>query len=344
MPRAMTLKSVRSGQPTMKDVASASGVGVGTVSRVFAGSGGVSKATRARVEDAARELGFRPSALGRNLKNRKRTDIGLVVADIANSFYAEFAKGVLNAASARGHHVILFASGEDEQSEREYIDFLVEQRVHGIIAFPTGKNRKNWMSARSLDINVVFADRTIDGLDVPSVVVDNLAGMRRLTAYLLALGHRRIGYLGGPRDLTSGRRREEGYRLAHVEAGVEVHNDLVVRTRFTRDTARTSALSLIDPRKQVTAIIAANNILGEAVLGAVRERGIRVRHGISVAMFDDVPWATLVEPPMTVVAQPPATLGEIATRLVLAPTSEDSHVTVQTELMIRGSTGPLQHH
>lgn len=332
----------RSSRPaTMKDVAAAAGVGLGTVSRVFSNKGKVADATRKRVQSVALELNYRPSALGRGLKRMTTNNIGLIVTDISNNFYGEFAQGVLANAKSMGRHVILCASEEDPETEREYIDLLVEQRVDGIIAFPTGENVDAWRSAIDLGIHVVFADRVIEAIDVPSVLVDNLAGTRALTEYLLALGHRRIGYLGGPSNLTSGRLREEGFRRAHADVGVDIDERLVVRTRFTRDTAYASALRLLDAAEAPTALVASNNVLGEAALNAVRDRGMRVPDDISVVMFDDVPWANLVEPPITVIAQPAWQMGQAATRMVLSPDFENTRsLTLATELTLRKSARP----
>jgi LacI family transcriptional regulator len=149
---------------------------MGTVSRVFSNEGSVSATTRAKVEDAAARLHYRPSALARGLKRQSTNNVGLIVTDISNNFYGEFAQGVLASAKELGRHVILCASGEDPATEREYIDLLVEQRVDGIIAFPTGSNLDAWDTARRIGINVLFADRAVAGLDVPSILVDNLSG------------------------------------------------------------------------------------------------------------------------------------------------------------------------
>ena len=221
----MTDTTPRRKQPntTMRQVAEAAGVGMGTVSRVFSNGGSVSAATRAKVEAAAASLHYRPSALARGLKRQATDNLGLIVTDISNNFYGEFAQGVLASAKELGRHVILCASGEDPATEREYIDLLVEQRVDGIIAFPTGSNLDAWETARRIGINVLFADRSLSDVDVPSIVVDNLGGARRLTEYLIALGHERIGYLGGPSELTTGSEREAGYRLAHQQAKIPVH-------------------------------------------------------------------------------------------------------------------------
>ncbi|PZE23255.1 MULTISPECIES: LacI family DNA-binding transcriptional regulator [unclassified Curtobacterium] len=325
------------GQVTMREVAEAAGVGMGTVSRVFSNVGAVAPATRQRVEAAAKDLHYRPSALGRDLKRRTTNNIGLIVTDISNNFYGEFAQGVLASAKELGRHVILCASGEDPATEREYIDLLVEQRVDGIIAFPTGSNLDAWETARAIGINVLFADRTMADLDVPSILADNLGGARRLTEYLLALGHERIGYLGGPSQLTTGSQREAGYRLAHEQAGVPVIDELVVRTRFTRDTAYASAIRLLDSAVPPTALLASNNILGEAVLAAVRDRGLRVPEDLSLVMFDDVPWARLVDPAITVAAQPAWGMGQSAARMVLTLDDDTRSQVVPVDVVIRRS-------
>ncbi len=330
------------GRPaTMKDVAAAAGVGLGTVSRALGSAGRVSEETRRHVLSVAERLNYHPSAVGRGLKRQVSDNIGLIVTDISNNFYGEFSQGVLASAQGLGRHVILGASSEDPATELDYIKLLVEQRVDGIIAFPTGENVAAWRSAIALGIRIVFADRILEGLDASSVVVDNVAGARSLTEYLLTLGHRRIGYLGGPSSVSSGSLRERGYRAAHAELGLPVDETLVLRTRFTRDTAYASAQRLLDVAEAPTALVAANNVLGEAALTAIHDRGLRVPDDISLVMFDDVPWAKLVAPPITVVAQPAFEMGQLATRMVLDGT-EPSTLTLPTKLTIRGSARPLR--
>jgi LacI family transcriptional regulator len=308
---------------------------------VLNGQGYVSDAARQRVETAAEQLGYRPSALGRGLKSQRTHNLGLIVADISNNFYGEFAEGVLAEAQTMGMHVIVCASGENEDSEREYIDVLIEQRVEGIVAFPTGTNTDRWRIAEKQGIPVVFADRTVPGLDFPAVVVDNAAGTRRLTEYLLALGHRRIGFLGGPASLSTAAEREAGFYQAHAEYQLPVRPELVVRGRFTRDTAYASALRLLDQRVRPSALVAANNVLGEAALGAIRDHGLTVPDDVSMVMFDDVPWASLIRPAITVIAQPAHAMGRAAARLATAgPSDRPSTQTVLTEMIIRDSARP----
>ncbi len=326
----------------MKDVARAAGVGLGTVSRVFSKQGSVSEATRQRVEEAAERLNYFPSAIGRGLKQQRTNNIGLIVADISNHFYGEFTETVLRLAKERGQHVIVCASEEDPATERDYIELLVQQRVEGVIAFPTGGNHETWNRARGHDIDVVFVDRTVQGVPAPSVTVDNVAGARALTEYLLALGHQVIGYLGGPLGLTSGREREEGYRAALQAAGTPIAEELVVRGRFTRETAYASALRLLSLPTRPTAILASNNVLGEAAVAAVQSQSLQVPEDISVVMIDDVPWAKLIRPGMTVLAQPIEQMAYAAVRLIDDAGSSRPRASqrLRTDLIIRGSACP----
>jgi len=325
---------------TMKDVAEAAGVGLGTVYRALSGNGQVSAATRERVMAAAAHLDYRPSALGRGLKLQRTNNIGLIVADISNNFYGEFAEGVLASAKTLGKHVIVCSSGEDPQTEREYAEVLLQQRVDGIVAFPTGQNAELWEGAQRLGVHLVFADRIFAGLDVPTLIVDNVAGSQSAVEYLLALGHRHVGYLGGPQSLTSGREREVGYRQAHAEAGVPVLEQLIVRSRFTRDTAHASATRLLQSEPRPTALFASNNVLAEAALIAIRDAGLRMPEDVSVVMFDDVPWAKLMTPAITVVSQPARQMGNEAAQMIANPGRTHGIRVIPTEFVIRQSCRP----
>lgn len=337
-----TAAAAGSGRPlTIKDVAAAAGVGLGTVSRALSGNGQVSEATRQRVLLAAEQLGYRPSALGRGLKRQRTDNLGLIVADIGNPFYGQLADGVLSAAKALSRHVIVCATSEDPATEAEYVDLLIQQRVDGIIAVPTGTATDCWADAQRLGINLVFLDRTVDGLDVPCVLVDNAGGAKVATEYLLALGHRRIAYLGGPLATTTGRQREAGFRAAHETAGIEVDEEMVVRSRYTWDTAHASALALLEAAPDATALFVANNVLGEAALAALRTRGLRAPDDLSVIMFDDVPWAELTTPAITVVSQPTRQMGQQAARMAVLPPPEEGRVVVMdASLVVRASCKP----
>ncbi|MGW4798265.1 LacI family DNA-binding transcriptional regulator [Nonomuraea sp. NPDC004297] len=349
---------------TIKDVAEAAGVGVATVSRVLSG-GSASPRTRERVLAVAAQLDYRPSALGRNLRQRRTGGMGLLVPDLTDTFHAQLAEGVLACARSAGEPVLIGSTAGDPEQEAELIGMLLEQSVDRLIAVPTG-DEDTWVPAIRAGMTVVFADRlparpspedddpaavavhdlrVLDGLsparpapvralDVPSVVADDRAGIRTAVRYLRGLGHKRIAFLGGPGH----DRRAAAFGEA---VGPPVDEDLVVFGTGSRDSAYAAASGLFQSRPDLSAVVAAGNVLGEAAVLAARELDLRVPRDVSLVMYDDVPWAELCAPPLTVIAQPGRDMGYRAAELVLrSGPRRPRSVVLPTELIIRGSCGP----
>ncbi|GAA3155742.1 LacI family DNA-binding transcriptional regulator [Planomonospora alba] len=318
---------------TIKDVAEAAGVGVATVSRVLSG-GSASPETRERVLTVAAQLDYRPSALGRNLRQQRAGGIGLLLPDVTDSFYGRLADGVLSCARAAGEPVILGTTGDDAEREADQIGILLEQGVERVVAVPSG-DAEVWAPARRTGLTAVFAHRSAPGHgDVPAVLADDRGGVRTAVDYLTGLGHRRIAYLGGPGQ----EQRVAAFRQA---LGALVDEELVVFARGSRDSAYAAAAGLFQRRPDLTAVLAGGNLLGEAAVLAARELDLRVPKDLSLIMFDDVPWAELCAPPLTVVAQPAEDIGYRAAELVLrAGGRRPRGVLLPTELIVRGSCGP----
>ncbi|HEY9521868.1 MAG TPA: LacI family DNA-binding transcriptional regulator [Thermopolyspora sp.] len=321
---------------TIKDVAEAAGVGIATVSRVLSGSGSASPDTRERVLAAAARLDYRPSALGRNLRQRHTGGIGLLVPDITDMFYGRLAEGVLACARAAGEPVILGTTGDDPEREAELVGSLIEQSVDRVIAVPSG-DRETWTPALRAGLSVVFADRRAPGReDVPAVVTDDRTGLRTGIEYLAGLGHRRIGFLAWHGQA----QRVEAFRATLGSLGVRVDEELVVFARATRDSAYAVAAGLFQRRPDLTALVTGGNMLGEAAMLAARELDLRLPRDISLIMFNDVPWAELCSPPLTVIAQPARDMGYRAAELVLREGRRTRGATLPTELIVRASCAP----
>ncbi|WP_101784650.1 LacI family DNA-binding transcriptional regulator [Nonomuraea indica] len=345
---------------TIKDVAEAAGVGVATVSRVLSG-GSASPETRERVLAVAAQLDYRPSALGRNLRQRRTGGIGLLVPDLTDTFFGQVAEGVLACARSAGEPVVVGSTGDDPEQEAELVGMLLEQSVDRLVAVPSG-GAETWLPVTRAGMTVVFADRLpggpaddglpgstadlmlLDGIparpparavaDVPAVLADDRSGIRTAVRYLHGLGHRRIAFLGGPGH----DRRVAAFREA---VGAAVDEELVVFATGTRDSAYAAASGLFQSRPDLTAVLAAGNMLGEAAVLAARELDLRVPRDVSLVMYDDVPWAELCSPPLTVIAQPGRDIGYRAAELVLRGTGRRPRgVTLPTELIVRGSCGP----
>lgn len=330
---------------TIRDVAALAGVSVAAVSRALNGSGYVSEEIKQRVLQAAHQLRYRPHASARGLKLQSTHTLGLIIADITNPFYAQLADAVLTSARRLGYHVILAATDEQPAMEEEYLNVLLEKRVDGILAVATGDNSSLWRDAHDLGIQVVLVDREIASLPEADVVlIDNKQGALEAVTYLLGLGHKRIGIINGPTSTTTGAGRLEGYYLAHQQAGLTVDEHLVQIVSFKRESGVQAVQQLLALPEPPTAIFASNNVLGETTVFVLRERGLRIGADISLLMFDDVPWASLISPPLTVVAQPIYQLGTTAVELLIrrlqerdSPSAERRETVLTPTLIVRES-------
>lgn len=297
---------------TIKDVATTAGVSPATVSRVINRRGYSSKSSQYRVKQAVKELNYQPNDLARKLKLQRTDIIGLLITDIVNPFYSYLADGILDYIRQMSYHVIVCATDEDETREREYLDVLMQQRAAGIIAIPTGKNLESWEQAINMGMKIVFVDREVPGLTgVDIILVDNVLGAYEAVHYLISLGHTRIGLINGPLSTTTGAGRLTGYLKALAEAGINPDPSLQENVGFMSKEGTEAAHRLLTLPNPPTAIFAANNILAEATIFCLREYNLHIPNDISLVIFDDVPWASLINPPITAVAQPVAALGHL---------------------------------
>jgi len=330
---------------TIREVAKLAGVSQSTASRAFTGSGYASPETRERVLKAAKELGYTPHAIARSLRLHKSKTIGLMIGDIINPFYAQLADGVLEKANQEGYQVILSAHGEDPKRERKTLELFLEQRVAGILAVATGENIDLWNEVRKMGMKRVFIDRQIKGFfDDDCVLVDNVRGAYLMTKYLIQLGHRRIAIIIGPPMTTTGEGRLNGYYQAMNEAHIPIDPELVKVATFMRNSGRESIESFFDLENPPTALFTANNVLGEAAFLVIQQRGLSIPEDISLGIFDDVLWASLVTPSITVIYQPAFKMGSIGIQQLLSSLQSDKDenlkpvkVTIEPELIIRNS-------
>lgn len=317
----------------MKDIAVRVGVSQATVSHVLSGRHRkfrISVETARRIVAAARLLGYRPSALARNFKNHRAYSLCLAVGDLTNPFWAGLAMGAQQEAERHGYTLVVSHTGETKEKEQVVIEMLREKRVDGIILSPAYHKSRHLSSLRADRLPFVFVDRTIDGLTVPSVVTDNVAGMRMAVEHLIARGHRGIGYVGGPIQTSTFRDRLRGYRQALADHRLRAGAYAVAPSE--PEAAREAAARLFRDHPNVTAVIAANFWLTVGTLRAVPD-------DVVVVGFDDLFLADLLRRPVTTVVQPVGDLGRHAVRLLLENISDpeaDRQVVLPPRLVIRG--------
>jgi len=326
---------------TLADIAREAGTSRSTASRALNGRGYVSARARARLLAAADRMGYVPNASARTLKQKTSRVVGVVVTDLGNEFYARLAAGIEQTLREADHQMVLVADNSDSEQELRGIRTFIAMRAAGVIMTPAN-DASGALLARH-DVRIVEVDRRLAEVPCDAVVIDNQRGAQDATEHLLELGHRRIGILAADTDWTTDAGRVGGYRLAHDQGGVPVDERLIVRIGFHAPDAETKIDALLDDGSP-TAIFAANNPLAEAAWNVLRRRGLALPRDVSLVAFDDVPWMTMVEPGITVIAQPTIEMGRRAARLLLARVDdgvrEPQVELLQPTLVVRGSTGP----
>ncbi|WP_317229973.1 LacI family DNA-binding transcriptional regulator [Clavibacter sp. MX14-G9D] len=327
-------------RPTIHDVAAAAGVSVSTVSKAVNGRYGISAETSRRVMEVVERLGYESSLVASSMRSHRTGVIGVLVADF-EPFSAEILKGV-SAALRRSRYDLLAYSGSRQADgagwERRSLSRLSGTLIDGaIMVTPT-------VVTASTEIPVVSIDPHTGPADLPSVESDSLGGALQATRHLLELGHRRIGFLAGRPDLRSASLREAGYRRALQDAGIAFDPALVRSGLFLTAPAREPARVLLSMPDRPTAIFAANDLSGIAILQVAAELGIRVPEDLSVIGFDDIPEASQMTPPLTTIRQPMQRLGTTAVDLLMSlmgGTEPDAmRVQLPTRLVRRATTAP----
>jgi LacI family transcriptional regulator len=324
--------------PTIADVARHAGVSTATVSRVLAGLGGAAPATSERVLDAARRLGYRPSGVARSLKLRTTRTFGLIVTDIENPFFPQLVRAVEDAANAAGYAVLLCNAVDDPSRELAYLELLADRRVDGVViaAASLGRRQQAWLA--EAPVPVVLVNGSVPGTRIPSIESDNAGGGRLATEHLLALGHRRLAALTAPRNADAAARLA-GVRDAVSGPAAELAVGEGDPTVAGGEAATDQVLAA---QPGTTGIVAYNDLMAIGAMRVVRASGRRVPDDVSVVGFDDIGLASLVEPPLTTVAQSTVEMGRWAIeRLTAAVRGESagSPGPLPVRLVVRGSTG-----
>lgn len=319
---------------TISDVAARAGVSTATVSRALNGKSTVDPKLAARVLAAARDLGYQPNGPARNLRRQEAAVVALIISDVENPFFTAIARGVEDVAHTVGYSVVLCNSDEDADKERRYVDIAIQERAAGVIVSPTA-------TASSVDsliqrgTPVVAVDRPLPDRESDTVLVDTRLAARQATAHLIDQGYGRIGCITGPSGVRTADDRLAGYRDALKTAGHRGSPRLVRRTEFKAAGAEKAAADLLDQDERPDALLVANSAMAVGVLAAMRSHGLRAGRDVGIVAFDDVPWAGLVDPPMTVVAQPAYEIGTVAARLLLARIADHTRTPTTTTLGAR---------
>ena len=301
-------------------------------------TGEVSAELSERVLAAAQRLSYQPSSAARALRQGSTQICTVIVPDIENPFFTAVVRGIEQAGRAEGYRILLCDTDDSRELEDEYISIAAAERVGGVfVAATSGDPNLDPLIERR--IPVVAIDRRPKHADVSCVVVDNKAGAMFATTHLIDGGARRIGCITGPRHTSTANERLAGYRAALAAAGIPFVGDLVSRQDYRPHGGYDATLALWahDPPD---ALFVANNLMTMGALRALRELGCDIPGDVRVVGWDDSPWAELLDPPLTVVAQPNIEIGRSAARLlaILRKGGQPQALTLTPELLVRESS------
>lgn len=327
---------------TINDVAEKAGVSVATVSHVINGTRYVSDELTERVERAMKEIGYHPNAVARSLKTQKTKTIGLIVSDISNPFFSTLLRGVEDRALEKDHSLIVCNTDETLEKEKLYIDVLSQKKTDGLIIAPTGKSDQELSELKERNVPLVFVDRTLEGIEAPSVLSDNVAGAEAATRHLVDLGHRRIGIILGLESVNTSKERLRGYRNVIREKEINYDEGLVKQGYSQVAGGAEAARELLELESPPTAIFSTNNLMTIGAMQGIQESGKECPGNVSLVGFDDFEWASTFRPRLTTVAQSPYEIGSEAAKLLFdkieSVSREISEVRIPTNLKIRDST------
>lgn len=336
---------------TMKDVALRAGVSTATVSHVVNQSRPVGTKTKQLVEKAIEDLRYRPDGIARSLRLNNTGTIAVLVADIANPFFADFVRGVEDAArgSAGRYNLLLCNTEESPEQERRALDLVLGRRIDGIVMAPTGGNEAFLCDVIEGGQPVVFADRQLSGVQADCVLSNNYEMAAELARHLIDIGHRRFAILRADLTASAIQERIDGFHHALRSNALDLAPELVVTSPSDIAAAVRESSRLIRAAQRPDAVFCTNNFMTLGLVQALHEDGLRCPRDMAVVGFDDFPWAEAFRPRLTVVSQPAHQIGLEAANLLFdrisgRRTGPSIQMRLGAKLILRESCGRSLAH
>jgi DNA-binding LacI/PurR family transcriptional regulator len=332
---------------TIYDVAREAGVSIATVSKVINNTGRISEKTKEKVLKVMKDLNYQPSVVASALTGKRTFTIGLLIPDIANPFFAEIARSVEDRGHELGFSVVMCSTDNNIQKEEKYISLLKQKSVDGII-IATGTRNLKIIQEELLaqQIPVALIARDMPALAVDTVLIDDFLGGYQATSHLISLGHKKIAIIAENLNVASSRERIRGYQQALEDAGISFDKNLLLVSDFSVESGKEVARRLLRDSSRPTAIFACNDLLAIGVIQAARELDINIPDDISVVGFDNTILATIIDPPLTTIAQPIQDMGRKVIDLLVKEIHGTKHakqrIVLLPELIVRKSTKSIK--
>jgi LacI family fructose operon transcriptional repressor len=288
--------------------------------------------------EAVEQLNYRPNLIARSLRAQKSAKIGLVVSDIRNPFFTAISRAVEDSAYEQGYSVLMCNTDENPEKEEMYLNVLHDENVAGVIFSPTQQFSRRFKSHVS-NIPYVMIDRFVENRDVDMVLLDNVAAAYELTTHLIENGYRKLAGLFGDASTTAPE-RSRGFHKALKDNGLSPVATHIIGPRIRQGYETT--IALLTQKEKPDAIFTSNSMLTAGAFQAIRDSKLIVPSDVALVGFDETTWGALVDPPITLIAQPTEEIGRTATELLFQrieePTRSPKTVILKGTLIARGSS------
>jgi len=336
-------------QVTLRDVAREAGVHISTASRALNPETRsiVNRDTVDRVLATANRLGYRPHPLAQGLRKNRTMSVGMVIPDIENPLFGPIVAGAEQVLGSEGYSLLITNTDISQGQTSEAVDALVERRVDGMILASASRSDDVVVDLVDKGVHMVLVNRATEGVPVPAILGDDLTGVGLAVDHLASLGHERIGHVAGPQHLSTGLGRHQAFLTRMHSLNLEIDASAVEEaTWYQVDPGYKAARTLLERRPDLTAIVAANDLIALGCYRAVMESGQEVGVDVSITGYNDIPLLDLMHPPMTSVRVPYRQMGVEAANTLLPMMSgeatEDRPISIRLTptLSIRQSTAP----
>jgi len=331
---------------TIKDVAKRANVSVATVSRVLNGLDRVSAETRKKVLKVIEEMNFVPNTMAASMITKQTQMLAVVVPAIENPFYTAVIQGTVEVAKREGYYAFVFSTNDKEEEENLFFEGSLSKMADGIVLIGAHKEPEFYRGIRK---PVVLVDRYIEGSGLDGVVIDNFRGAYEATRFLIENNHRSIAIINGPQDFNDGKERFWGFQQALKDAGLSTNADYLRSGDWFEDNGYESTMQLMRLPNPPTAIFAANNLICQGAIKAIRDLDLVIGEDISLVGFDENELAAFTKPKVAVVKRPTYEMGVHAADRLLHiiktkadKTSGPQKITLGVELLKSGSVKKLK--
>ncbi|WP_255157934.1 MULTISPECIES: LacI family DNA-binding transcriptional regulator [unclassified Siphonobacter] len=332
---------------TLKEIARRLGLSKSTVSRALRDSSEIGAETKQRVLELARELSYTPNPIALSLQRSRSQTIGIIVPEIANSFFGSVISGIEEVAYRQGYHITIYQSHDSSDREVTDVRNILVRRADGLVVSTASqiRNLDHFRTLQEQGIPVVFFDRKVENFQTHQVIVDDFDGAFRATEHLIEQGCRKLACLTGPQHLPIVQQRTGGFKAALQKHNLPIRAEWLVEGPFRQHSGNQLTKELFaDLSDHPDGILAASTSIALGAHLAIREVGMKMPEEVALIGFSDPPIAPLLDPPLSSIAQPGFEMGQQSAELLIdmiekkgKPIRYQTRI-LQTDLVVRRSS------